>query len=328
MTRAARYLCLYMPTTHPLLLPALFSLCLAFPARAQHAPALIAQGDSLLALKDAVQAMEKYNAAVVLAPSADAFAARARASFALGKYDKSLQDVQTALGMDSLHVPANSQRALHALRMNDHHGAIRYANRALGSGDQGMEHKQALVARGEARAALGLNSQAIEDLTAALVNSGREDAEALKTLARLHDAGNNPAASLAVLELLCQLEPADIGNWSNKGFELNRLERYEEALQALDTALKLDKDEPVVLSNKAYALLKLGRDQEAFAAVNHCLKADKLNPYALRTRAQLYLRKGERDKACNDLSLAKAMGGAPEVDELVKQYCAGRSSGQ
>ena len=29
------------------------------------------------------------------------------------------------------------------------------------------------------------------------------------------------------------------------------------------------------------------------------------------------------DKACDDLTLSKAMGGAPEVDGLIKQHCSG-----
>ncbi len=312
-----------MPLLHSIVITMVFGLCMAVHAQGQQAPMLIAEGDSLLDANAPDKAMVKFNAALALKPSADGYAGRAQGALVLGQYDLYLQDVQRALGLDSLHARANCQRAWYALRVDDYRGALHFADRAVANAGTADLRRRALVIRGEARADLGMNSTAIEDLTAGLVHCSAADAEALKTLARLHDAANNPAASLAVLETLCNLVPSDIGNWANKGYELNRLERYEEALAALDQALLLDKDEPVVLSNKAYALLKLGHDAEAFSAVNRSLKADKLNPHALRTRALLYLRKGDRNKACTDLGLAKAMGGAPEVDAMVKQHCAG-----
>lgn len=311
-----------MPTLHLLLLALCTAGFLPLAAQRPDAHLLIAQGDSLLAKDAPGKALEHFEAAVAQDPTPDALAARARGFYTLRKYDKFLQDMNRALGQDSLHPQANLQRGHYALMAGDNPGAVRYADRALAAPDAAL-HAQALVLRGEAQAALGISGPAIADLRNGLEQHVPPDGRALKTLARLYDANDEPAASLAVLEQLCAMQPTDIGNWSNRGFELNRLQRYEEALAALDTALLLDKDEPVVLSNKAYALLKLERDAEAFSAVNRGLKADKLNPYALCTRAQLYLRKGDRDRACNDLSLAKAMGGAPEVDALMKQYCAG-----
>lgn len=290
-------------------------------AAAQEADKLIADGDTLLAADQGSKAMEKFEAALRLGPTADAYAARARGWFFLGKPDKFMEDVRHALALDSLHAKANYQRALFALRANDTPHAVQFASVAAASNDPEVRAR-ALVLRGEAHAAMGLNDKAIADLVEGLAGN-TQDLAAMKTLARLHDQADDPAASLAVLETLCVLQPDDIGNWSNRGFELGRLERYAESVEVLDKALAIDKDEPVVLSNKAYALLKLDRDKEAFTAVNRSLKADAVNPYALRTRALLYLRKGDRSKACNDLTLAKAMGGAPEVDALVKEHCAG-----
>lgn len=283
---------------------------------------LISQGDSLLEANQPKGAMEKFNAAVNMGATADALAARARGWYYQAKYTQFLQDVNRSLALDSLHPQANYQRALYASRAEDHKGTVRFATRALaGKGTPAMQ-RQSLILRGNAEASLGQGAQAIKDLRQGIANRTDEPA-AMKLLARLLDEAGDPAASLDILEKLCAIRPDDIGNWSNKGYELNRLERYSEALAALDKALQIDKDEPVVLSNKAYALLQLDRDAEAMAAVNRSLKGDAANPYALRTRALLYLRKGERDKACNDLSLAKAMGSSADVDNLIKQHCQG-----
>ncbi|HQV37557.1 MAG: hypothetical protein IPO60_00990 [Flavobacteriales bacterium] len=290
-------------------------------AHAQDAAALIAQGDSLLEADRGTKAMEVYDAAIALAPTADTYAGRARGWYYLGKYDKFITDVASALKLDSLHANANYQRALYAFRSGNNSETIGFASRVQPKGTRELWGR-ALVLRGEAEAALGMNAQAITDLAEGL-DERLDDLPAMKTLARLYDAAGQPSKSLVVLERLCAAEPGDIGNWSNRGFELSKLERYEEAVQVLDRALDFDKDEPVVLSNKAHALLKLDRDAEALSAVNRSLKAEAANPYALRTRALLYLRKGDQDKACDDLTLSKAMGGAPEVDGLIKQHCSG-----
>ena len=289
---------------------------------AQNATTLITEGDILLEANSANKAMEKYNAALKLDPSADAYAARARGWFYQGKFDKFISDVQRALGLDSMHTKANYQRAMYAVRAEDHLNTILFSTRVVDAASDSLLRKHALLMRGEAEAQLGMIDKALADLAEGLKNN-TEDLPAMKILARLYDTADDPAASLAVLEKLCELQPDDIGNWTNRGFELSRLERYGDAVVILDRALQIDKDEPVVLSNKAYAQLMLGLDEEAFTNVNRSLKSDPVNPYALRTRALLYLRKGDRDKACNDLTLSKAMGGAPEVDSLVKQHCSG-----
>lgn len=289
--------------------------------QAQEATALIAQGDSLLEAGRAAKAMEKYDEAISLAPTADAYAGRARGWYYIGKFDKFNTDIASALELDSLHAKANYQFAVYALRSGNNKETIKLASRVQRKGPKELWDR-AMVLRGEAEAAMGLNAPAITDISEGL-GERLDDLPALKTLARLYDAMGEPDKSLTVLERLCAAEPGEIGNWSNRGFELSRLERYEEAVQVLDKALEFDKDEPVVLSNKAFALMKLDRDAEALTMVDRSLRADRANPYALRTRAMLYLRKGEKSKACDDLTLSKAMGGAPEVDSLIKQHCAG-----
>lgn len=283
---------------------------------------LIAQGDSLLGADKVSKAMGKYNAAVELNPTADALAARAKGWLYQGRTREFLQDVTGAMTLDSLHPQANYQRALYAFRTGDHTAAVRYATQALVRPDKPNLRQRALIVRGQAEAAAGRRKEAITDLQAG-TKDRMDEPEAMKLLARLLNEDGKPEASLEILEMLCAAHPEDIGNWSNKGFELNQLERYKEAIEALEHALAIDKDEPVVLSNKAFALMHLNRDKEALATVNKSLRADALNPYALRTRAMLYLRKGERDKACNDLLLSKVMGSLPDVEEMIKQHCGG-----
>ena len=283
---------------------------------------LVVEGDSLLRLEKPQKAVDKYTQAIDLEPSAGNYSARARAWYQLERMDRYLLDTEKALKIDSTHAEANYQRAVYAFRSDDYRTTERLCSRSLDHGAKKTVREQALILRGEARAELKKTKEAIADLKAGL-GDRTEDLSAMKTLARMHDAQNDHASSLAVLEKLCTVEPGDIGNWTNRGFELASLGRYEEALTIYGKALALDKDEPTALSDRAYALLKLGRNQEALTDVERSLKSYPSNAFALRTRAMLRLAKGERDKACADLHLSHIIGGVPEVDQLIEKNCGG-----
>lgn len=287
-----------------------------------HGQGLIAQGDALLAAGEKTKALAKFDAAVDSAAGTATWTARANALYSLGRFEKALKDLNSALALDSLYVPANRLRAEYAYRVNDNGETVRYADRALRGVNTAAERADLLVLRGRAKAGLHQNKPALADLKEG-IGDRQDDPATLKTLARLYDLNGEYAESLSVLETLCRLEPGNLGNWSNRGYELNQLGRYQDALAVLETALGQDKDEPVVLSNKAYALLRTGRDADAMEAVTRSLRSDPNNPYALRTRAELRIRQGEGKKACDDLSLAQAMGSAPGVEELIKEHCGG-----
>lgn len=306
----------------PKTLLAILAFACGVAACGQDVEATIAGGDSLLMSGDVKRAMALFNDAVERSPSAATYTARARGWYYDGKESRSAEDLDRALDLDSLYPRANYQVALFAFRNADYAAVVRFCDIALHTPTDDVLKRHVLVLRGQGHAALGHNKQAIADLEEGLGKSV-DDIPAIRTLAALYDGAGDYAASLELQETLCTVEPEDIGNWSNRGFELNKLGRYEEALPVLDHALRMDKDQPIVLSNKAYALAKLGRDDEAFTLVQRSLKSQGADAYALRTRGLLYLRKGDRLNACKDLTLSKALGNIPEVDELIKEYCSG-----
>ncbi len=297
-------------------------LLLASGATGQTTAHLIAAGDSLLALDRPQKALDKYSEAVQLEPSATSYSARSRAWLYMDRMDRFLLDSEKALQLDSLHVEANTQRALYAFRGEDHAMAERLCSRALDHGAQNVLRQQCLIMRGQARCEMKKYQPAIADLREG-IGERTDDTDALKSLARAYDAVGDHAASLAVLEKLCAVEPYDIGNWTNRGYELNALGRHADALAIYDQALKLDKDEPTVLSNRANALLLLGREDEALDDVQRSLRSYPANAFALRTRGILLAHKGEKEKACSDLNLARILGGVPNIEQLLEQTCGG-----
>jgi tetratricopeptide (TPR) repeat protein len=314
---------LSLNTTSRTVLPlgVLVLLLLGTAAHGQSVERLIASGDSLLRLEKPQRALEYYEKAVAAGPSAPALLGRAKAFYMTDRMDRFLVDVENALRLDSTLGEAHYQRALYAMRANEATKAERHGTLAIRYAADSTLKARSFILRGEARADLKRYPEAIEDIDHG-IKSGQFDSEAMRTLGRLLDQSGRHQEALVVLERLCELDPYDVGNWSNRGFELIMLERYDEAMVMIEKALALDKDEPVALSNRAFVNLKLGREQEAWSDIERSLRSYPSNPHALRTRALLRLRKGERSKACEDLTLAKALGDVAEVDALIKEHCA------
>lgn len=287
---------------------------------AQNTRLLVLQGDSLLQLEKPQRAIDVYDQAIKLEPTADHYLARAKAWFAMDRMDQFLRDVEFALRKDSTNANANYQRAVYSLRAEDPVRAEAFATKAIDLSTAQYLKQKAYLIRGQARGELNQNHGAIEDLQKG-IEGKPSDPEILRVLARLYDQTGRHADALNMLEKLCVLEPWDVGHWSNRGFELTMLERYDEALTMIGSALAIDKDEPVALSNRAYLYMQMNKDKEAWNDVEKSLRFYPANAFALRTRALLRIRRGDREKACEDLILSKALGGVLDVDSLLKEHC-------
>lgn len=298
----------------------LFTLLFSPLAQAQNVAALIAQGDSLLDAGKNAKALDVYELALKKEKSPRTLVARASAFHRMKRMDRALADVKQALKIDSSYAGAHYQWALIAMDTGMQEDVEYHSSKAIANGRDSLTVGRALIVRGLSRDAALRTAPAIADLKRG-TRLVADDTEGRRALARLYDAAGQPAEALAVLERLCELEPGDMGHWTNKAFVLSQLERYGEAMTSVQQALLMDKDEPVALANRSYIHMKLGSDKEAFTDIERSLRSLPGNPYALRTRALLWLRKGDRSKACDDLTLAKALGQIPEVDQLVKEYC-------
>lgn len=293
---------------------------MADTSRAQDTRFLILKGDSLLRIEKPQRAIDQYDEAIELEPTADHYLSRAKAWYAMDRMDRFLQDVEFALRKDSTNANAHYQRALYSLRAEDPIRAEDHATKAIGYTSSSFLKSKAYLVRGQARGELKQNAAAIDDLEKG-VDGTTSDPEVLRILARLYDQAGRHEDALHCLEKLCVLESFDVGHWSNRGFELTMLGRYDEALSMIEKALEIDKDEPVALSNRAYLCMQMNNEKEAWNDVEKSLRFYPANAFALRTRALLRIRKGDREKACEDLTLSKALGGVTDVDTLLKENC-------
>jgi tetratricopeptide (TPR) repeat protein len=74
--------------------------------------------------------------------------------------------------------------------------------------------------------------------------------------------------------IINKLDPENVHVWGNKGWTLNKLSRYQEAIECSDKALEIDSNDTDVLDGKGYTLVNLGKYEEAIEYFDKTLKID------------------------------------------------------
>jgi Flp pilus assembly protein TadD/RNA polymerase subunit RPABC4/transcription elongation factor Spt4 len=101
--------------------------------------------------------------------------------------------------------------------------------------------------------------------------------------------------------------------WYSKGAALTILGRYEEALDCIDTAIKMDPENEVAWVNKGTALSRLGRHKEALRCFNEAIKQNPAYEVAWNNKGNTLARLKKLDEAlkCYDMAI--------EIDEMYKE---------
>lgn len=112
---------------------------------------------------------------------------------------------------------------------------------------------------------------------------------------------------------------------NNAFFILMKQNKYSEAIEFLDKALKLKPGFAYAYSNRGFCKLKLGMVQEAIKDLNKSLELDNTNSYAYKNMALIKLEQNKKGEACEWLKKARNMGYSirydSEVDDLITQHC-------
>lgn len=99
----------------------------------------------------------------------------------------------------------------------------------------------------------------------------------------LNMLGKSEEALLAYdksIELCLESSIDDVNMWASKGNTLLGLQRYAEAIECYDNALKTDKHNPIILNNKGVAYMELDMFQEAIECFTKVLVMYPENPDA------------------------------------------------
>jgi len=106
-----------------------------------------------------------------------------------------------------------------------------------------------------------------------------------------------------------------------KGWTLRRLERFEEAQNALIQALELESHSSDIYNELALCTLEAGNDELAKSYLGTALDLDEHNITFMSNLAYLHLRSGELEEARHLLEQARALDGEdPLIQQLMEDY--------
>jgi tetratricopeptide (TPR) repeat protein len=246
------------------------------------------------------EAKECYAKASELDPSC------AQAHFGLGYCLLMLDDGEAGLKAfgRSLELNPKDWKALHIVAMV-HNDAGRYVD-AINALDTAIaihaNSAEVWACKAKAHYALGHWKQALESYNKELELSSNasknEDLLLNKAACLFMDRQNDKA--IEILVSLLRLNEKNIAAWQLQAKVLKKMQRYAEALQAIEHALILqgERDKSYLLwTDKADMLIKMSQFAEAIEAADHAISMNPNYEYAWATKASAFNHLGKTNEA-------------------------------
>lgn len=143
------------------------------------------------------------------------------------------------------------------------------------------------------------------------------DANDNVNVAALYIMKNECEKALEHLNVALESDPRNLHALYNKGYALNLLDKYSEALPYFDRALQINPF-AAVYANRALAKFKTGSIEEGLKDVELALKMDKNNAYAHRNLGIYHFDKEEYTVALKEFETAKELDkDTHQIDELI-----------
>jgi len=164
--------------------------------------------------------------------------------------------------------------------------------------------------RGVALQHLGANNDSMRDFDQALSINPNESAAWQGKAATYIEIGQyRPAIKAAdkAIELAKISDDKKENAYLLRGFALNRLEMYDDALLAFDKAIEIDPKRVDLWQNKAYSLTKLGRFTEVLKCYEVMVGIDPTNAEIWSKKGEIHLALGQINEANEAFSIAKSL---------------------
>jgi tetratricopeptide (TPR) repeat protein len=231
---------------------------------------------ALAALGKYAEAVESHDAALALRPDfADAWFNRANALRALGRFDDALASYDRALATQPRDPGALNNRGVALARMERHPEALDSYARAI---DLAPGYAEAFNNRGISLQALGFHDEAVASFRAALERR-TEYPEALSNLGQALLGLGRAEQALEPLQRAWTLQPT-AEHAFHVGNALQALMRHEAALESYDSALALQPDYVAALNNRGNSLQALNRHAAAIRCYERAAAARPDEPDA------------------------------------------------
>jgi tetratricopeptide (TPR) repeat protein len=148
------------------------------------------------------------------------------------------------------------------------------------------------IAAGDYKNAILLLDRALAMNTSQFVDSGARLYALLDKSKAQIELGDYTAA-LATIDQALAIEETD-KLWNNKGYVFFRLGRYDDAVTAYNTAIRITPDYTVALINKGDALMKLSKYQAAIDSYTKAMESDaKANDLSFSQKAKTWKDMGD-----------------------------------
>ena len=129
----------------------------------------------------------------------------------------------------------------------------------------------------------------------------------LRQLAIRHQRNGDTEQAINFYRAILQINPADIGIWSNLGAALRKQKHYQSAVNCYRRALEIKPDDIIALSNLANALKDLHRLDEAIAIHRQVIEQKSTDVQALMNYACALRENGQFAEALEQLNHAQAI---------------------
>ena len=155
----------------------------------------------------------------------------------------------------------------------------------------------------------GQGNKAIEVYTKA-VKMMPADPDVHLNLANAYLVTGNAEAAIAEADKVLEVDSNAAAGYFVKGSAYSRLQKYEDALKALQAARNLDPVEPALAYQLGLAHLNLKHYEEAIGAFGEVLASDPNHPSAHYQLSQAYLRAGQEAEAQKELEIHQKIAAA------------------
>jgi tetratricopeptide (TPR) repeat protein len=98
-------------------------------------------------------------------------------------------------------------------------------------------------------------------------------------------------------DVAIKFDPQETYTWEKKGELLSKIERYDEAIQCFDTILKINPRDNYAWALKGECLSKLGCDDEAIQCYDSSLKITWFDDFTLKLKGESLSKLGRYDEA-------------------------------
>lgn len=290
----------------------------ALGLKADLAPALLGRAELLAEAGKADEALKDLDAALAADPRlAAAYDRRGRLSFAAGKLDDALKDFVKAVELEPGQPDFLLDLGVARLRKREYWKAIAALDRSLA---QGGPAAPARGARAEARAALGMVKQALDDLDEALKADPRSsDLHALLGLVQVR-MRLYPEA-LRALDRAVSLDRKNARAYRLRGQAHAGLGELSEAVNDFSRAVQLAERPVAELTDLCHAERLRGRDSRAVESCSKALQLDPDDGWAYVQRGLAYLAAGDASRAARDLDDGTRLA-APRASALLARSIA------